>query len=116
MVRSARREKKRMAKQMFNQLDNIMIQSKRVCKEYDKRAIPLISLKIFINSAKGKMKGDKNHDLTMEQFNKVLDQLLVNCKAIAKKMQSKSIALITLQSGVDLIKKSFGEGLKEELK
>jgi len=102
-------------KLFFGNLDEIYNTAKAICKKWDKQTIPLLTLEEIISRSQPKVNGidEKEILVSIMAYNKTLDSLYNSCKMIAKKMDSKSVPLSQLKIGIDLIKKSFDQGVKE---
>ena len=107
-----RLEKRIVIKTISKNLSDIHKTAKSISKAWGVKTIPLTALSTIIDTAKPSLNtGSKENDLINMQWGNLLEQLKKDCNKIAKKMDSKSIPLITLKAGLDIIKNSFIEGL-----
>lgn len=106
-----RKIKRKVIKIVSKNLNSIYSASKEIAKMWDKQTIPLTTLGEIINRAKPSVNtGNKDIDLFNINYCATLDLLKKELASIAKKMDSKSIPIETLKTGLNTIKVNFTKG------
>ena len=87
-------------------LDNIILSSKRIAKEWDRNTIPLITLKEMLKNAYLKLDAE-NFKVFETEFNKTIDIFYDTCQNKAESMNSKSIPVSFIEICINKIKESM---------
>lgn len=102
-------------KLFFKMLDTLYDSAHKICKQWDKKCIPLNLLKELIE--KSKFKNTEKENKALEKFeinnHKVMDSMYKVFEKSAKYMKSQEVPLIILQKCIEIVKKNFTIGLKK---
>ena len=100
------KQSKKVKSLVFEMLDNIVLSSKRIAKEWDRNTIPLITLKEMLSNAYLTL--DDNALKNFEtNFNKTIDVFYDTCENKAESMDSKSIPVSFIEICINKIKESM---------
>ena len=105
----------------FKNLNALYNTANSIAKKWNKKSIPLNLLEELIEKAKFN-KPVTNNNIRVEKAitdiensdHKVMNSLYKACEAAAKSMNSKEVPLTILKHGIDIIKKNFTIGMKDE--
>jgi septation ring formation regulator EzrA len=108
------RKKKKIIKMVSPHLKKIYTTAKSIANDWDKKTIPLTTLRIIIDKSKLKPSGVKENDVFIVQFNNTIESLHTSLTDIAKKMDSKSIPVSKIKEGIEVINTSFKSTLMKK--
>lgn len=106
-----KRLKRKALKPIFKQLDALYTICRNTAREWDKKTIPLTMFKLYIDKSKvSENTGFEAVDLHNSKYNSCLDKFYSECDKIAYEMNSKDIPIITIKTGINIIKKGYKDG------
>ena len=104
-------------KLFFKMLDTLYDSAQKICKQWDKQAIPLNLLKELIE--RSKFKNTEKENKVLEKFKidnyRVMDSMYKACEKSAKYIGLQEVPLIILKKCIEIVKKNFTIGLKKQL-
>ena len=109
-----RSTKRLLKKQIFNNIKSLKKTVNTIAKKWDKKTIPLTTLKLLIDKIKVSSYDRQDKELAnlFESYNNVIESLYDACDKTSKSMNSNEIPVEYFNNCIHVIHENFNTGLK----